>query len=621
MHRCPLQRMVQMRADVPDRLAPRPAALVEETRDPEVATRAGNGRLGHCAVRPWDAGHDLGVVFECRQDAVANRSGLPGDLRGAEQLGWLRQAVAVHLHVLVVGEDRGAADAARVEHGGRGALEGRPRAPGAAAAGHDVAAAAYVARCRGTPGGGEDLAAFEEEEPLLREVGLASGEVDDYVVGLHRAEIGQQRRRDLEVGRRSPEDVGARLVARVAVAEVPRRGRVREHGELLARRDLGHAERLQRRHEACARRRQRRPAPALVDIRHLARRVVPHLPITGGLRHGHHRPRQEHLRAPAAVHCRRGAFPRAVPFAREVALRGDLAVHHRAAKVDAEPVAVEAFAGGVENQAPAVAIDGVVARRKPRDQRLRRLLVPRTRIEPLRRVEELDHGTETRLRERIRLHHDHLFVARHFGPDRLVEAAVDLDVDILETRRIDHFTGRREPQPRDRHGGQRFRVGRPRFRRGFEHVGRGPYGRGNHRCRARRYGRISPVPGPFDAELPGAADKRPRRGFVVHIRDHPIHAAGSLRHDDDPRVEACPGLEFAPMPFGIRSTREAAEHGRGAPALPCGNQRDPNGERRRPTQRSPHVPSSLAAEVLATRPSRSGRLRRPPANRTVRSSV
>ena len=187
--------MIDVGADVAIRLTGIADVLVEHPHHAEVAAVAAHV---HVLLHAEAVGHarlQHRLVLEGGEHAVANAAGLAGDLGGAKKVCRLRQAVRFHVQVVRVFDHRRTADTAGVEHARRGALKRRHGASRAGIVGPHAGAAAAAAGARrcGATGGGEDLAALQEEQALLREIGLARREIDDHIIGLHRAEIRQSR--------------------------------------------------------------------------------------------------------------------------------------------------------------------------------------------------------------------------------------------------------------------------------------------------------------------------------------------------------------------------------------------------------------------------------------------
>ena len=279
--------MVDVGANIAEGLAAVAGSLEEDACDAEIASLAadcgidrGAGFVGHrCRYGR--------IVFERRQHAVAHGTRLADHLGCAEEIRRLRQVVALDLKVFAVDEDRRAADATRIEHARRGTPAEGYGGPCAAELGTGAPVAPLERRGR-TSRRIEDLAALDEEQALVREIGLPGGEVDHRIVGLDRSEIRQRRRRDLEVGRRSPEhiDAGAPVVAAVAV--VQRRGGIGKEVELSLGGDIRHFHWLKRGHEPCTAHGQGGPTPAFVDVGDPPAGEETHCPFAVRGRHGHH---------------------------------------------------------------------------------------------------------------------------------------------------------------------------------------------------------------------------------------------------------------------------------------------------------------------------------------------
>ena len=518
------------------------AVLVEQPGGAEDAPVGGED-----AVLAVARAAQLHVVLEGAEHSVANAAGLPDQLGGAEEVG--RRAefhagnvpLVRHFHMA-----RRAADAPRVEQRRRLAEEGLRRTAGAL----PLRTARRGLRI-GARRGLEDLVAFEEEQPLLREEGLEGREVHHHVVRLDGAEVRVERGGQLHVGGRPPHDVQPGVGGLLVVDAVGERGSVGEHRPLPRRPHLLQRHRLERGHEARRRERQHRPAVAFVHVRDLAIDPEAEGAVRAGLRHGHHRPRQEHLHAPAAFGHRRGAGPRAVPKMRDGALRGDLAVRQRTAEIDREPVAVEAGAGGVQGDAVAVAVDVLVAGGQPRHQRIRRLLHHRRDVQAVVRVDEARRRAIGGFVERLRLHHAHVVVGRSVPPRRFVHPPIDDDVRILDARGDDHghcvVVGRRRVGGHPALDQRRCHGGSRRIVSGFDRIAqrRGifferPFIDGYH-----RFGKRWRIVHGLRRRHRGSTPRRRRRSILVCARGPPsrrLHRVG-----EKPAV-----LPFAaPRPFDL----------------------------------------------------------------------
>ena len=126
------------------------------------------------------------LAFECAKQTKAQRSALAGNLCCAEQIAGLNR---LPQRQTSAGREYGSpwtpADTPGVD-------EGEPLRAGGRA------------RC-----GVEDVLTFKKEQAFLGEEGLVRGQVHCYIVGFHGAEIRIESCSQLQVCRRSPEQVGA----------------------------------------------------------------------------------------------------------------------------------------------------------------------------------------------------------------------------------------------------------------------------------------------------------------------------------------------------------------------------------------------------------------------------
>ena len=278
----------------------------------------------------------------------------------------------------------------------------------------------------------EYLAPLEEEQAFFGEKCLVRRQVDDDIVRLDRTEVGIDGRRQLEIARRSPEQVDASLEARVVIHQVLGRRRIGEYAPLLAWIDVLEFQGIHGAHESGPGFGQAGPAPAFVDVRDASAGIHANSPFAGGIRHRDLRPGDIKLGRPSTISNLRGPIPGAVPVPAVLALRQNRAIHFAVAQRHGHPVAVAAVAGSVQRDAHRVAVDVEgVAGGEPRNQTVRGLLHVKGNIESAFGVEHPHVRRVARRLERIRRRNDETAHRVDLRPDAFVDAAVDLDVDFV----------------------------------------------------------------------------------------------------------------------------------------------------------------------------------------------
>ena len=193
-NRIPIKRPPHDGADVADAIAIQPTSFIGESGNTKVSAIALECEFATRFLRP-----QANAIFECTEQAITNATDLPGDFRGAKQIGepalfGIADGYAFGQVGRTVGQcdARRAADSPRVYQRCRFAdkvLHGLPRA---------TPTLATAAHCRARRGD-EHFLTFQKEQTLVGEKSFKCSEVDDNVVRFHGTEIWIQRCRYLEV--------------------------------------------------------------------------------------------------------------------------------------------------------------------------------------------------------------------------------------------------------------------------------------------------------------------------------------------------------------------------------------------------------------------------------------
>ena len=489
-------------ADVADGLTAGAHVFVEHPGHAEIPALGFHRHLVSVLVR---AGQHH-VLLDGPHGAIAQAADLAGGFQGAQQVGGIGQLDTRYGHSLRNLHHRRTADASGVDDLGRLRDEqlAGPSGTGGAAARPEWA---------GARGGGENFVAFQEEQAFLREKGLRGSEVDHHVVGFHCPEIRVQCGAHLQVGGRPPEDVHPHLPFEPLPGEVLGAGDVGVEVQLSAWLHVLQGHGVQGAHEARSGLRKCGKTEPLVQVAHLAAGIEADPSLIAGARHGHHGPGQEHLRGPAFLRYRRPSIPGAVPFPGVLALRRDLAVGKGIPQGDAEPVAVDALAGGIQGDGHAVPGEEVVPGTEPLHQGVGRLLGLHADVQTFLRIEVAHQRLMARGLQGIGHQHAHVVIARYLRPDRFIQPAIQFEADFLlgepgyanggaflqpcggeqqSLRCLARLHGLRRRRVRLRHGGmcgRRHESPRRRWRR----CDRGHAGGSSHRHRFR--GWLGEIPG------------------------------------------------------------------------------------------------------------------------------
>ena len=332
--------------------------------------QAGHGevpaRRGHLDPLAADITQPLDVILQCAHQAVTEVARVAGHLGRAEQVGGQATFTAPQFHLVGHLNLGGrAAHAARVHQGDRHRQKLIAPYP-ARGAGEVVVGDGSGDVAETSPRGGfEHLVAFQEEQPLFGKEGFQGGEIEHHVIRLHRPEVRQRGGRQRQLRRRPPSQVNAHPGLVIAAGLVLGHRRERNKGNLLPRLHSGDLHGVQGGDEAGRRIRVAGPLVALAVMGDVAGEGKAHGPLPVNVGQAHHRPGQHHFGAPAVVEASRGAAPRTVPVVLKAAFRQRLAVQHRTAQGNHEPVGKMAFAAGVQGESESVPVDELIAGGQP----------------------------------------------------------------------------------------------------------------------------------------------------------------------------------------------------------------------------------------------------------------